>query len=228
MSVKVADEVWIATALLTRENPERRTFRVKEIVARAGRERFTATLRPGVQVHASQHAVANKPPNPGSYRMLYATADGGRRLFRPGDYYHPNREGGKITPVPSQIPSEYHYLLQWYEAECVPTTDPVDPAKRQTRIAFQVDLAPEEAARLRERAARSGTQPETLAGEIVRAQLLADSNEDVGTRPVIDEDGVFHRERLEAINRYFEMTSAGLPSLPDEVLTREAMYQDHD
>ena len=33
-------------------------------------------LRPGVKVHVYQHCVANKPPNPGRYRMLYETAPG--------------------------------------------------------------------------------------------------------------------------------------------------------
>src|SRR4051794_29062822 len=105
--IKVADEVWLATVLLHREQPERETFLVKEIVDRAAQERLTEFLRPGVQVHAQQHCVANKRPNPGNYRMLYAPADGGRRLFRQGDDYHPYREGGKVTPDLADLPQEY-------------------------------------------------------------------------------------------------------------------------
>src|SRR5690349_7853463 len=95
--MKVADEVWVSTALLHREHPERKSFSVGQIVARASREQLHPQLRPGVQIHASQHCVANKPPNPGAYRMLIATENGKRRLFRQGDVAHPARTG-KVTP----------------------------------------------------------------------------------------------------------------------------------
>ena len=45
---------------------------------------------------------------------------------------------------------------------------------------------------------------------------------------MVDEHGTFPPERLEAIHEYVVRSSAGLPSLPDEALTREALYQDHD
>jgi hypothetical protein len=63
--LKVADEVWIVTALLHREHPERDDFTVAEIVERARKEGLTPELRPGVYVHAIVHCVANRPPNPG-------------------------------------------------------------------------------------------------------------------------------------------------------------------
>ena len=63
--VKVADEVWIATALLHGENPQRADFTVSEIVGRAEREAIAGHLRPGVRVHVLLHCVANFPPNPG-------------------------------------------------------------------------------------------------------------------------------------------------------------------
>lgn len=112
--IKVADEVWIATALLHRENPNRQDFSVKEIVERASQEKIAGTIRPGVYVHVVQHCVANRPPNPGAYRMLFETERGRRRLFRKGDQSHPEREGSKITPSPEVIPSDYIGLLDWY------------------------------------------------------------------------------------------------------------------
>jgi hypothetical protein len=117
MSVKVADEVWIATALLHREQPGREAFSASEIVDRAFRERLTPQLRPGVQVHAAMHCVANKRPNPGNHRMLYATPDGQRRLVRVGDDYHPYREGGRLTPREHELPEEYRGLLDWFRTE---------------------------------------------------------------------------------------------------------------
>ncbi|MFQ5757661.1 MAG: hypothetical protein ACE5HK_06130 [Candidatus Methylomirabilales bacterium] len=116
-ALKVADEVWIATALLHREHPKRADFTIAEIVERAREEKLSPQLRPGVYVHAVQHCVANRPPNPGRYRMLVETGENRRRLFRPGDPYHPNREGAKIAPARENIPAEYHELLDWYEQD---------------------------------------------------------------------------------------------------------------
>lgn len=129
--LKVADEVWIVTALLHREQPARSDFAVEEIIERAGREGLAGPVRPGVYVHAVQHCVANRPPNPGRYRMLFETSPGRRRLFRKGDAYHPQREGAKVTPNPEEMPDQYRGLLAWYREWCsgaarsAPEADPL-------------------------------------------------------------------------------------------------------
>jgi hypothetical protein len=112
--IKVADEVWVAAALLHREQPEREDFSIEEIVNRAGRGAGKDELRPGFYVHVVQHCVANRPPNPGRYRMLFETAPGRRRLFRTGDTYNAAREGSKTTPAREDIPTQYVSLLDWY------------------------------------------------------------------------------------------------------------------
>ncbi len=114
IKIKVADEVWIVTALLHQEQPAQPDFSIEEIVERARRETIAGPLRPGVYVHVVQHCVANRPPNPGRYRMLFETAEGRRRLFRRGDTYHPAREGAKTTPRPEEMPYGYSSLLAWY------------------------------------------------------------------------------------------------------------------
>lgn len=111
---KVADEAWVAVALLHRENPKQTDFAVEEILERARRENIARTLRPGVYVHIVQHCVANRPANPGRYRMLIETAPGRRRLFRPGDSYHASREGSKTHPSLEDLPQRYQDLLDWY------------------------------------------------------------------------------------------------------------------
>jgi hypothetical protein len=122
--IKVADEVWIATALLHREHLDRRDFSIDEIVERARIEELCMSLRPGVYVHIVQHCVANRPPNPGRYRMLFETSEGRRRLFRKGDSYHPDREGAKITPAFEDLPEAHVGLLDWYrDWSAVPNTD---------------------------------------------------------------------------------------------------------
>jgi hypothetical protein len=129
--LKVADEVWIVTALLHREQPKKSDFPLEDILERAKKEGLTAPLRPGFYVHVVQHCVANRRANPGRYRMLFETAPGRRRLFRQGDPYHPDREGGKITPHREDLPYGYNGLLDWYHdwsslaLSNAPSTDPL-------------------------------------------------------------------------------------------------------
>ncbi len=114
--LRVADEVWIATAVLHRRHPGRENFTVQEIVEQAASENISGRLRQGVSVHAYLHCVANLAPNPATYRMLTSTGKSTRRLYKPGDPVHPGR-GGKTHPVREQIPEAYHELLDWYESE---------------------------------------------------------------------------------------------------------------
>jgi hypothetical protein len=121
-TIKVADEVWVATLMLHQRYPERVDFSIEEIVefARSAKElRFMGPLRPGFYVHVVQHCVANRPPNPGRYRMLFETAPGRRRIFRPSDSYHAQREGGKTSPKPEELPGNlFKGLLAWYIGWC--------------------------------------------------------------------------------------------------------------
>ena len=120
---KVADEVWIATALLHREQPEREDFTIQEIKERAEQEAVTRKLRPGVYVHIVQHCVANRPPNPGRYRMLFATGPKTRRLCKDGDAYDPERAGSKTRPQRNDVSEQYRELVDWYEQEFRPRRD---------------------------------------------------------------------------------------------------------
>lgn len=116
--VKIADQAWIATLLLHKEEPEQPDFTVDEIVERVMREEIGELNRTSVYVHVLQHCVANRPPNPARYRMLYETGPGRRRLFRKADAYHPAREGAKITPNLEDLPEGYRPLLAWYRHWC--------------------------------------------------------------------------------------------------------------
>ncbi len=112
IDVSCAVEVFLAAALLHKEQPERADFTIQEIVNRAARENITGEIRSGINVHASQHCVANKAPNPAKHRMLFATGKHTRRLLLPGDEVHPERTG-KIFPEASEFPEEYLPLLEW-------------------------------------------------------------------------------------------------------------------
>lgn len=127
ITMKVSIETWVVTALLHREHAEREDFSVGEIVDRAEKEAITGALRPGVRVHATLHCVANLPPNPGRYRMLFATQKGRRRLFRPGDWSHPDRQKGRSVPETDELPEKYRNLLDWYHNDYVRTQRRRDP-----------------------------------------------------------------------------------------------------
>ena len=126
-SLRVADEVWVSVASLHLNHPEREDFSIDEIMEQAESACLTGTnrLRPGVKIHVYLHCVANKPPNPGRYRMLYETSTGRRRLFRPSDPCHPDRAGGKEVPKRDELPDSLHRLLDWYVAEYAKTRSSV-------------------------------------------------------------------------------------------------------
>jgi hypothetical protein len=125
-AVRVADEGWIALALLQRANPERASFSPREILEQAKLERAAPELRPGLQPHIYLHNVANIAPNSATYRLFFRLEDGTLRLFRPGDAFHPDRHG-KTSPKRSELPLRYHELLDWYEqVYCAESPEPED------------------------------------------------------------------------------------------------------
>jgi len=125
--IKVADEVWIATALLHREQPDKPDYSLHEIRERLQRENIAGSERAGVQSHIAWHCVANYAPQPGRYRMLYATAKARRRLYRPGDACDRRREGAKMMPERNDLPEPYQELLDWYQNDYV-TKEAADAA----------------------------------------------------------------------------------------------------
>jgi hypothetical protein len=143
LNLKVADEVWLIVALLHRESPLQLDFSVDAIVNRARTENLAGRFRPSVYVHVIQHCVANRPPDPGRYRMLFETAPGHRRLFRPGDPYNLSREGSKTVPAEDDLPKAHAELLSWYRSwienpiASAPTEDPLLRIARVGRHIWQ-------------------------------------------------------------------------------------------
>ncbi|MGA2571752.1 MAG: hypothetical protein ABSF23_14645 [Terracidiphilus sp.] len=120
-SIRVADRIWIAAALLQRESPSRSAFSKREISERLEAEGLAAGVERGtISAHLDQHMVANVPPSSGKYRMLFETAPGSLRLFRAGDLTHParfqRRKPAKAIPNLNEMPERYRYLLDWYAA----------------------------------------------------------------------------------------------------------------
>jgi hypothetical protein len=151
--IGVADEVWVATCLLHRENPQRQDFTIREIVERVEKERLHPDLRPGVYVHVVQHCVANRAPNPGRYRMLYETRRGYRRLYVPGDDWHPGRKDGRTRPTADALPERHRDLAGWYDrfsrGDGGPEADPILTLRGLGREIWQGEDADDYVAGLR-------------------------------------------------------------------------------
>lgn len=129
MLMQVADEVWLATAMLHRESPQREDFTMQEIKEMAGKAQLPGRLRAGFGQYISRHCVANKPADPGRYRMLFGTRRGWRRLFREGDEIreHESRKGGKRRPEIEGLPEKYRELITWYDQTYYPRKHPAPP-----------------------------------------------------------------------------------------------------
>lgn len=109
--------VWIATALLHRENPSRTAFGIREIEDKVKNLNLLSVQHATITQHITAHCVANTRASPDTNRMLFRVGRGLYRLYRKGDSYDPTREYGKIIPVPEVIPQEYTNLLEWYEQD---------------------------------------------------------------------------------------------------------------
>src|SRR5512141_1763350 len=119
--MRVADQAWVATALLHREHPERVDFSLDEVLRRAGEE-FGYPLQPGVRQHIVSHGVAQIEPTPARLRMFTRTQRARRRLFRPGDEANENRTG-RTYPDPYRLDEKFRPLVDWYLREYAPATE---------------------------------------------------------------------------------------------------------
>jgi hypothetical protein len=116
--MRVADQAWIATALLHRENPGQLDFSLQQIIERADQE-FGRPLQPGVWQHIVSHGVAQNNPTPARLRLFTKTRRSRRRLFRPGDAFCAERTG-RTYPDPLQLDERYRSLVDWYVREYAP------------------------------------------------------------------------------------------------------------
>jgi hypothetical protein len=117
LDLKVADAVWVATAMLQKEHPKQDGFSVADIVERVKAEGLTDGEDGSIYLHANQHCVANRPPNQARLRMLFQTKGNLRRLYCPTEPFHPARNG-RFCPEPSELPIHLLPLIDWYQDWC--------------------------------------------------------------------------------------------------------------
>lgn len=115
----LADRIWLSIAMLHQLHPSAESFSKHEIREELDKSGLgNGTNSASVNAHLKQHLVANVPPSTGKYTMLFQTKFGYLRLYRPGDMTDPQRRsarGSKYMPKREEVPSQYHYLLDWYE-----------------------------------------------------------------------------------------------------------------
>lgn len=109
--------VWIATALLHKENPTREGFQGKEIFKKVKELNILRTLDSTLRTHITHHCVANANPYPNKDRKLFRLGNGFYRLYKEGDMVHPGRENGESFPDISKIAPQFQNLIHWYLGE---------------------------------------------------------------------------------------------------------------
>ena len=121
VSLKVADEVWISTALLHRKLPDRRDFSVGEIVAQADAERATgAPLRPGVQVSRLSALRGQQGSQSGALPHVGRDVEGApAACSAPGTPATRVVSGARRRRAEDELPPEYRELLSWYRRDYV-------------------------------------------------------------------------------------------------------------
>ena len=167
-SIKVADEVWIATAMLQKmEDPERCCWEEDEIIDQImdNQEEYFQPEKPAIRYkaiinHIRQHSVADKSASPARLRMLSPCREEQfdhkrhRVVYIDNDQHdcHIDRTG-KMVPVLAEVPPEYHditeELLQWWidqggnpDAVHSADTPPITKGQRLNQIRLRYDIYP--------------------------------------------------------------------------------------
>ena len=113
-TVTAAVAVWVAAATLHRKYGNDRTFTTRQIRDMVERQDICRVTKGTISSHISKYCVANKSAGAEKHRKLYNVRRGAYRLYRKGDGYHADREGGPEEPDPVDVPADYEDLLEWY------------------------------------------------------------------------------------------------------------------
>ena len=106
-------EIWIASRLISKV---KEIFTKKELMAFIGEE--FGDIRSGISTHISSCCVANKPSNhPRNYNYLYWVSYGEYRIYREGDYTHPDKVDWPSQPLLEDVPVQYSYLIKDYSKQ---------------------------------------------------------------------------------------------------------------
>lgn len=106
--ISIHVEIWIASRLLAKKKT---VFSKKELTDRI--KSLFDDDRSGISTFISSYCVANKNSNhPKNYNYLLWVSKGNYKIFRQGDYIHPDKIGCQSCPKPEELPNDFRYLLE--------------------------------------------------------------------------------------------------------------------
>ncbi len=116
-SITTPTVVWLATALLHKDNPQSDAFSAKEIFHKVKQLNLLSVSDSTINMHITSHCVASGKESPDRHRKLTRVRSGWYRLFREGDSFHETRSIGQIAPLAEMLPSQFKDVIDWYNAQ---------------------------------------------------------------------------------------------------------------
>ena len=116
-SITTPTVVWLATALLHRDNPQSDAFSAKEIFNKVKQLNLLSVSDSTINMHITSHCVASGKESPDRHRKLTRVRTGWYRLFKEGDLFHETRSIGQIAPLAGMLPLRFKDIVDWYDAQ---------------------------------------------------------------------------------------------------------------
>lgn len=127
-------EIWVASRLLSEG---KKVFSKRELTELI--ENLFNDYRHGISTHISSCCVANKHSNhPKNYNYLIWESKGNYKIFREGDFTHPDKIGCQIYPRIEDIPNQFRYLLDKAYEKVTIISDPPKPQTQQYTPRFRI------------------------------------------------------------------------------------------
>ena len=116
-SPSTSNAVWLATAILHRENPQSDAFSSKEIFQKVKQMSLLSVSDSTIHMHITSHCVASTKASPDRHRKLTRVQSGWYRLFREDDSFHETRSNGQSAPLAEMLPLEFKDVIDWYNIQ---------------------------------------------------------------------------------------------------------------
>ena len=117
LRVKVADAVWVATAMLHESEGIHKSFSKGRISDKVIKEIDSSKNAGSIEHNISVHCLANRPARPmkDNHCKMYRESRGRYRLYRSGeDDRDPSRRGCHVEPDRERLPPEHRKWIEWY------------------------------------------------------------------------------------------------------------------
>jgi hypothetical protein len=115
--ISTANAVWLATAMLHKENSQSDAFSAKEIFQKVKQLNLLSVSNSTINMHITSHCVASSKESPDRHRKLTRVRVGWYRLFKEGDSFHETRSTGQIAPLTGMLPLEFKDVIDWYNVQ---------------------------------------------------------------------------------------------------------------